>query len=196
MKTRIRLGLAAAAVMLSAAFIGMNVKTPAVRAEVATAAAPAASVAGVPRDTASYADLVSRVSPSVVTVRSQRMVRAASQQFDIPEELRPFFGDGQGSGPSAPRRQGALGSGVIVIGRRLHPHQPSRGRRRAEDQRRSLRPSHAHRPARRLRCAQRPRGPQDRREGPAGAAAGRLRRSRAWATSCSRSATRSASARR
>ncbi len=114
MKTRFRLGLAAAAVMLSAAFIGMNVKTPAVRAEVATAAAPASSVAGVPRDTASYADLVSRVSPSVVTVRSQRMVRAASQQFDIPEELRPFFGDGPGSGPSAPRRQGALGSGVIV----------------------------------------------------------------------------------
>jgi serine protease Do len=63
----------------------------------------------------SYADVVSRVAPAVVTVRSARRVRAP-RQF-------PFFGDPRfrdffGGGPRAPQnelpRQQGLGSGVIV----------------------------------------------------------------------------------
>ncbi len=57
----------------------------------------------------SYADVVARVSPAVVTVRSQRAVRASSQN-----PLEELFG---GRGPrSQPRREGSLGSGVVVTG--------------------------------------------------------------------------------
>ncbi len=62
--------------------------------------------------------MVEQIIPAVVTVRSERRVRNISQ--DIPDELREFFGDrfGQGQGRRAPqmpeRRQGGLGSGVIV----------------------------------------------------------------------------------
>jgi Do/DeqQ family serine protease len=60
----------------------------------------------------SYADLVARVSPAVVTVRATRTVK----QTELPlgdDMLRRFFGE---SGPehAVPRRQGGLGSGVIV----------------------------------------------------------------------------------
>ena len=59
---------------------------------------------------ASYADLVSRVAPSVVTIRSEKTVKAADLQ--LPDELREFFG---GRLPRmTPHREGALGSGVIV----------------------------------------------------------------------------------
>jgi Do/DeqQ family serine protease len=60
--------------------------------------------------------VVEQVIPAVVTVRSERRVRNVSQ--DLPFDLREFFGDrfGQGRrGPQLPeRRQGGLGSGVIV----------------------------------------------------------------------------------
>jgi Do/DeqQ family serine protease len=64
----------------------------------------------------SYASVVDQITPAVVTIRSERRVRNVSQ--DIPEELREFFGDRFGQrrrGPQMPdRRQGGLGSGVIV----------------------------------------------------------------------------------
>src|SRR6185436_2877649 len=66
----------------------------------------------------SYADMVDHVAPAVVTVRSERRVRAPQQFpfFDDPF-FRQFFG-----GSGVPRRGGggntqvqrALGSGVIV----------------------------------------------------------------------------------
>ena len=62
----------------------------------------------------SYADVVDRVAPAVVTIRSSRRVRAP-QQFPFFDEpfFRQFFGGGT---PRQPRTevQRALGSGVIV----------------------------------------------------------------------------------
>lgn len=62
----------------------------------------------------SYADVVSRVAPAVVTVRSESRSRATQQQspFDDPA-FREFFGDGfRGPQPRGPQR--GIGSGVIV----------------------------------------------------------------------------------
>src|SRR5438270_1277594 len=65
----------------------------------------------------SYADMVDRVAPAVVTIRSSRRVRAP-QEFPFTDDplFREFFGGG-----ASPRRRGggtqvehALGSGVIV----------------------------------------------------------------------------------
>jgi len=65
----------------------------------------------------SYAGIVSRVAPAVVTIRSQSRVRAP-QQFPFLDDpqLREFFGDRSRNAPQqAPERiQRGLGSGVIV----------------------------------------------------------------------------------
>jgi Do/DeqQ family serine protease len=63
----------------------------------------------------SYADIVDRVSPAVVTVHSERRVRAP-QQFPFSDDplLRQFFGAPSRSAPQAAQRVQALGSGVIV----------------------------------------------------------------------------------
>jgi serine protease Do len=75
---------------------------------VASSAVAAAAPGG------SYADLVSRVAPSVVTIRAEHIVRPTRQERQIPDELRRFFGDGLPAFPDVPHRQGGLGSGVIV----------------------------------------------------------------------------------
>jgi Do/DeqQ family serine protease len=62
-----------------------------------------------------YAPVVERVAPAVVTIRSERLVRSVSQ--DLPDHplFREFFGDQFRGGRQAPqRRQGGMGSGVIV----------------------------------------------------------------------------------
>jgi serine protease Do len=82
---------------------------------------PVASAGSLPVQT-SYASIVSRVAPAVVTVRSERRVKASSQQFPFMDDpaLRELFGDrapreGQGrrQQPRTERQEG-LGSGVIV----------------------------------------------------------------------------------
>jgi len=64
----------------------------------------------------SFADIVDRVAPAVVTIRSERRVRAP-QQFPFFNDpmLRDFFGLGRGM-REAPRDQiqRGLGSGVLV----------------------------------------------------------------------------------
>jgi Do/DeqQ family serine protease len=65
----------------------------------------------------SYADVVSRVAPAVVTIHSQLRVRAP-QQFPFMDDtaFQDFFGD-RGDVPGPPveqRKPSALGSGVIV----------------------------------------------------------------------------------
>ena len=72
--------------------------------------APASGVA--PSQT-SYADLVTRVSPAVVTIRSTERARAA-QQFPFMDDpsFREFFGDRMPQ--QAPQRVQGVGSGVIV----------------------------------------------------------------------------------
>jgi serine protease Do len=64
----------------------------------------------------SYADVVERVAPAVVIVRSQMRVRAP-QQFPFTDDpfLNQFFGDRGGSQQQPrERRESALGSGVVV----------------------------------------------------------------------------------
>jgi serine protease Do len=63
----------------------------------------------------SYADVVSGVAPAVVTVRSQRVVRAPRQYpfFNDPF-FRDFFGDRFGAPQPRQRIQRGLGSGVII----------------------------------------------------------------------------------
>jgi len=74
-------------------------------------AAPAAAPAGIQN---SYADLVSRVSPAVVTIRSTERARAA-QQFPFMDDptFREFFGDRLPQQQPNRRVQG-VGSGVII----------------------------------------------------------------------------------
>ncbi|CAN5878731.1 DegQ family serine endoprotease [soil metagenome] len=65
----------------------------------------------------SYADVVNRVAPAVVTVRSERRVRTAGQfPFFNDPFFRDFFGDRSPNLPREPqeRVQRGLGSGVIV----------------------------------------------------------------------------------
>lgn len=62
----------------------------------------------------SYADVVARVMPAVVTVRAERVVRLTRQDGGpaVGPQWRRFFGD---DFPDVqPRRQGGLGSGVVV----------------------------------------------------------------------------------
>jgi Do/DeqQ family serine protease len=77
--------------------------------------APAAPVASAPGVQTSYADLVSRVSPAVVTIRSTERARAA-QQFPFMDDptFREFFGDRMPQQQQTPQRVQGVGSGVIV----------------------------------------------------------------------------------
>ena len=64
----------------------------------------------------SYADVVARVAPAVVTIRSERLVRAPQQHpfFDDPS-FRDFFGDRAPQSRQRPEtRQRGLGSGVVI----------------------------------------------------------------------------------
>jgi serine protease Do len=63
----------------------------------------------------SYADLVARVSPAVVTIRSTERARPA-QQFPFMDDptFRDFFGDRSPQQQQTPRQVQGVGSGVIV----------------------------------------------------------------------------------
>lgn len=76
--------------------------------------APASASTGVPVSQASYADLVTRVAPAVVTIRSTERARAP-QQFPFMDDpgFREFFGDRMPQAQTPQRVQG-VGSGVIV----------------------------------------------------------------------------------
>ncbi|HYN24671.1 MAG TPA: Do family serine endopeptidase [Pyrinomonadaceae bacterium] len=63
----------------------------------------------------SYADVVSRVSPAVITIHSQMRARAPEQYPFMDDPLfREFFGDRGRMPQQPPRRREGLGSGVIV----------------------------------------------------------------------------------
>jgi serine protease Do len=108
------LGLAA---LLGAGLASARPGGPVVHATTSTtptAVSPVPSVAPRSEAASSYADLVSRVSPSVVTIRAERTVRPTRQE-GLPDELRRFFGEGLGpEGLPGPHREGGLGSGVVV----------------------------------------------------------------------------------
>ena len=113
-------GVAAGAVMLAGSLVGWTVADSS--AMDAFTSAPAAIVAdttvspviGAPN--ASYAPIVERLAPAVVTVRSERRARAVSQQMPNDPLLREFFGRQFGGQQPQFRTppQAGLGSGVIV----------------------------------------------------------------------------------
>ncbi|HEV2881976.1 MAG TPA: DegQ family serine endoprotease [Pyrinomonadaceae bacterium] len=80
--------------------------------------APGTAATGAPATAAqqnSYADVVARVAPAVVTVRSERRGRAAQQHPFMDDPMfREFFGQRIPNMPQTPRREEGLGSGVIV----------------------------------------------------------------------------------
>jgi len=78
-----------------------------------TASAPPVVSSGVASQN-SYADLVTRVAPAVVTIRSTERVRPA-QQFPFMDDpnFRDFFGD-RSPQQQQPQRVQGVGSGVIV----------------------------------------------------------------------------------
>src|SRR4051812_28258033 len=91
----------------ASSYLSAATRTPA-----ASAPAPVpAAVAG-----ASYAPVVDRVMPAVVTIRVEKRASMVPTSQDIPEEFRRFFGDQipQMRGQRAPRIERGLGSGVIV----------------------------------------------------------------------------------
>jgi len=61
---------------------------------------------------ASYADIVERIAPAVVTVRVEKTTSA--RPIDVPLPFREFFGQGMGEGRK--HREGGIGSGVIIAG--------------------------------------------------------------------------------
>jgi serine protease Do len=113
-----------------AALVGAGSRGPAaIVGAPALAASPAESAPG-----GSYADVVSRVSPAVVTVRSQRAVRARESQLPI-DPFEEFFGRRAPRAPQAPsRRERSLGSGVVVTadGYILTNHHVIEGARQVE----------------------------------------------------------------
>ena len=87
----------------------------------ATEIAPATSAlttANAPANTGaqtSYADVVARVAPAVVTVRAEQRVRAAQQHPFVDDPFfRQFFGDRAPREQQQPQIEHVLGSGVIV----------------------------------------------------------------------------------
>ena len=105
-------GVVTAAGLLAGGLVGSALLSRNAHAESLEAAHSAATVPV----SSGYAEIVSRVAPSIVTVRSERLVKPAAMPFGGEEGEIPFFGRGFGRpGPDrAPRRQGGLGSGVIV----------------------------------------------------------------------------------
>lgn len=96
---------------VASAWYGSAPRIEATNDSQAAAIAPRAGV-----NTDSYADLISKVSPAVVTIRSQQMVQQTQLPFGE-DDLRRFFGDRFGDlQPQRPpsRRASGLGSGVIV----------------------------------------------------------------------------------
>jgi Do/DeqQ family serine protease len=78
------------------------------------ASTPAAAELAIDPVPGSYAPVVDRVAPAVVTIRSERMVRTVSQELPDHPMLREFFGDQFRRRQQPERREGGMGSGVIV----------------------------------------------------------------------------------
>ena len=114
-----RLARLVCALVVSFVFVGCNstgskateIKQPQVNFAPSTATAATAEAQN------SYADVVARVAPAVVTVRSERRGRAAQQHPFMDDPMfREFFGQRMPNMPQTPRREEGLGSGVIVTG--------------------------------------------------------------------------------
>jgi Do/DeqQ family serine protease len=114
-----RLARLVCALVVSFVFVGCN-STGSKATEIANPQANfapgTATAAAAPAEAQnSYADVVARVAPAVVTVRSERRGRAAQQHPFMDDPMfREFFGQRMPNSPQTPRREEGLGSGVIV----------------------------------------------------------------------------------
>jgi serine protease Do len=122
-----RLALAALLILMLGVATGWTLSGAGVQAASPTVPAAvtgeqSAAARALPGAQASYADVVAEVAPAVVTVRSERVVRADGRaRFQAPGDDDDFFSQffgvprGRGRGPmTPPREEGALGSGVIL----------------------------------------------------------------------------------
>jgi S1-C subfamily serine protease len=122
---RVKAGLAAGALLLTGSLIGWSAAAggaasaapaPGVPATATVAEGAASRTIGGAVD--SYASIVEKVSPAVVTIRSERKVSRINAQganpFGNDNPFRDFFGDRFGTPDPTPRREAGLGSGVIV----------------------------------------------------------------------------------
>lgn len=110
---------AASAVAIGAAAWGASGSAATTDFASAPGAPPTVASRIIGNGTDSYAPVVARVVPAVVTIRSERRVRPAAQgplPFMDDPRFREFFGEPFGPrGEGVPQpRQGGLGSGVIV----------------------------------------------------------------------------------
>lgn len=111
-------GFSRVKILLSLAFVVVSFASckgqPGLVTLSASQPAPAPVVSSATGPSQSYADLVTRVSPAVVTIRSTERARAA-QQFPFMDDpnFREFFGDRMPQQQPQQRVQG-VGSGVIV----------------------------------------------------------------------------------
>jgi Do/DeqQ family serine protease len=109
---RRRAAVAVGAALLAGSAIAWSQHEAAGRALPATVALAAAPSQD------SYAPVVSKVAPAVVTVRSERPVRVSQRRSPGRNPFEEFFGDRFPGLPEMPqqppRREGGLGSGVIV----------------------------------------------------------------------------------
>jgi serine protease Do len=116
---RHRAGLTAAALVLAGTVAGWTAADMAGTTAAAAPPPPAAAPAGAAARTIgaggdSYAPVVDHIAPAVVTIRSEKRVKQVSQNLPDDPWFRQFFGE-TFRGPRVPeRREGALGSGVIV----------------------------------------------------------------------------------
>ncbi len=108
----------ACALVVSLVFVGCNSvgsKATEINDPQLNFAPPAGATGAASAQQNSYADVVARVAPAVVTVRSERRGRAAQQHPFMDDPMfREFFGQRMPNGPQTPRREEGLGSGVIV----------------------------------------------------------------------------------
>ena len=121
---RVKAGLAAGALLLTGSLIGWGAAAggaasaaPAPGAPASATVAEGAASRTIGGAVDSYAAVVEKVSPAVVTIRSERRVSRVSAQgnpfgddFPFPD----FFGERFGRPDPTPRREAGLGSGVIV----------------------------------------------------------------------------------
>ena len=110
--------LAAATLVLGASLGAWSVygnAAPATGPVSVTAVAPAPDAGAIVPGQYSYAPIVDKVAPTVVTIRAEQRVRVAQQYpFSNDPMFRRFFGDRLPQERPSQRREGALGSGVIV----------------------------------------------------------------------------------
>jgi Do/DeqQ family serine protease len=109
-----RVNILSSLALIVVSFAACSAQSQLANAKPGDAPAPAVANSGIAGVQTSYADLVTRVSPAVVTIRSTERARAA-QQFPFMDDpmLRQFFGDRVPQQQTPQRIQG-VGSGVIV----------------------------------------------------------------------------------